>query len=118
MKNRWFDTANCKGKYFKADGDYSVAIIYDDITEQNVTMSVLVFGKNTNATSIIINLDGIECKTKINPNEYFLAVYPEYMQVDNEKINELYNGKNKELIKIKFLDENNNIINDIKLIKD
>ncbi len=81
-------------------------------------ISVLVFGKNTNATSIIINLDGIECKTKINPNEYFLAVYPEYMQVGNEKINGLYNGKNKELIKIKFLDENNNIINDIKLIKD
>lgn len=98
---------------------YKINILHrfnEDMVEDEI--SVLVFGKNTNATSIIINLDGIECKTKINPNEYFLAVYPEYMQVDNEKINELYNGKNKELIKIKFLDENNNIINDIKLIKD
>ena len=98
---------------------YKINILHrfnEDMVEDEI--SVLVFGKNTNATSIIINLDGIECKTKINPNEYFLAVYPEYMQVDNEKINELYNGKGKELIKIKFLDENNNIINDIKLIKD
>lgn len=101
------------------DNGYKIDFLHrinEDMAKDEI--SVVVFGKNTSATSIIINLDGIEYETKINPNEYFLAVYPEYIQLDNEEINGLYDGKYEDLIKIKFLDKNNNIINDIKLIKD
>ncbi len=80
-------------------------------------VSAVVFGKNTNATSIIINLNGIEYETKINPNEHFIAVYPEYVSINDENMNKLYNDEYEKVIKVKFLDENNNRVNDIKLIK-
>lgn len=37
LNNRWLDIKTYMGEYLKVDGDYSVGIIYDDITEQNVT---------------------------------------------------------------------------------
>lgn len=100
------------------DNGYKVEVLHkfnENMNEEKV--SAIVFGKNTNATSIIINLNGIEYETKINPNEHFIAVYPEYVSINDENMNKLYNDEYEKVIKVKFLDENNNIVNDIKLIK-
>lgn len=100
------------------ENGYKIEVLYkfnENMTDEKA--SVAVFGKNTNATSVIINLNGIDYEAKIKPNEYFLAIYPEYVSVDYEMMNKIYNGENEDIIKVKFLDENNNRVNDIKLIK-
>ena len=114
MKNRWFDTANCKGKYFKADGDYSVAIIYDDITEQNVTMSVLVFGKNKDASKIEILFNDKIYSEEIKANEYFITVFPSFETLENKGIRSMENPLENGILKIKFLDKGGNEYNNMK----
>lgn len=114
LKNRWFDTANCKGKYFKADGDYSVAIIYDDITEQNVTMSVLVFGKNKDASKIEILFNDKIYSEEIKANEYFITVFPSFETLENKGIRSMENPLENGILKIKFLDKGGNEYNNMK----
>lgn len=114
LKNRWFDTASCTGKYFKADGDYSIAIIYDDITDQNVIMSVLVFGKNKDASKIEIVFNDKIYSEEIKFNEYFITVFPSFETLENKGIRNMKNTLENGILKINFLDKEGNEYNDMK----
>lgn len=102
------------GQYFKVDGDYSIGIIYDDITEENVTMSVLAFGKNKDASKVEIIFNGKSYSEEIKPNEYFFIAFPSFETLENEGIHNIYNGLESNDLKIEFFDKNGNKYNDMK----
>ncbi|WP_315079839.1 VanZ family protein [uncultured Clostridium sp.] len=114
LNNRWLDIRNCTGQYLKVDGDYSIGIIYDDITEQNVTMSVLAFGKNKDASKVEIIFNGKSYSEEIKSNEYFLIAFPSFETLENKGIHNIYNGLESKDLKIEFFDKNGNKYNDMK----
>lgn len=117
-KSRYINNYN-GGVSLKDDVGYTFNVMSkfnSDISEESVT--VMVYGKNNNATSMVINLMGNEYKVELSKNDYFLAVYPEYLEVEHEEISKLYSENFDDVLSFKFFDENNIEINDIKLIKD
>lgn len=114
LNNRWLDSRTSIGQYQKSKGDYSISTIYDNIDEDNVSMSVIVFGKNKDASKIEIIFNGKNYSEEIKPNEYFLVTFPRFEIFKNSDIDNIYNGEESELLKIRFLDSKGNEHNDMK----
>lgn len=78
-------------------------------------MSPIVYGKNKDADKIAINVKGKKIERNINKNDYFMVIYPELTSFDEEELRKIYDGKgSKDIISIKFLDENSKEINNFK----
>ena len=114
LNDRWLDSRTIMGQYEKSNGDYSISTIYDNNNEDNVSMSIAVFGKNKNASKVEINFNGKNYVEEINPNEYFLVVFPSFEVLENNDIDNLYNGEESKILNIRFLDSNENYYNDMR----
>lgn len=44
------------GGYSKDKGDYHIEIINGDITESNISMAIIVFGKNKEVSKIVMSI--------------------------------------------------------------
>ena len=73
-----------------------------------------MFGKNKNASKVEINFNGKNYVEEINPNEYFLVVFPSFEVLENNDIDNLYNGEESKILNIRFLDSNENYYNDMR----
>ena len=54
---------------------------------------------------------------KLENNEYFLAIYPEELELNNEVVENIYDGNEDFKFPIKFLDKNEKEVKDILLVK-
>lgn len=114
LNNRWLDLGYSAGKYLKADGDYSIGIIYQSIKEENVTMSVVVFGKNKDASKVEITFNGKSYSEEIDHNEYFIIAFPSFETLKNTASYNIYNGLENKDLKVEFFDKNEDKYNEMK----
>lgn len=117
LNNRWFDNRTSIGQYGKNNGDYSIGTIYDSIIEDNISMSIVVFGENKDASKVEINFNGKKYIEEIKPSEYFIVTFPSFEVIENSDMYNLYNGQESKILKIRFLDSNGNEYNEMKLAK-
>lgn len=118
LNNRWLDSRTSIGQYEKSKGDYYISTIYDNIRdEENVSMSIVVFGKNKNANKININFNNKSYAEEIEPNKYFLVIFPSYEILKSSDIDNIYNGEESKILKVKFLDSEGNEYSEMKLSK-
>lgn len=79
-------------------------------------VDIIVYGKNTKADNIVISIGGKEYQKKLEPDKYFLASQLESIELDYDEIDKIYSGEKSDIIDIKFLDKDNNEVDDIKLL--
>lgn len=116
LNKRWVDSRNSIGQYEKVKGDYDVVTIYNnDIDNENETsMSIVAFGKNKNANKIEIIFNGTSYVEEIKNDEYFIVNFPSFETVKNNDMENIHNGEESEILKIKFIDSEGNECNDMK----
>lgn len=115
LNNRWLDSGTSIGQYQKSNGDYGITTIYDNILgEDNVSMSIAVFGKNKNSNKVEIIFNGKNYIEEIKSNEYFLVTFPSFETFKNSDIDDIYNGEESKILKIRFLDSKGNDYNEMK----
>lgn len=115
LNNRWLDSRTSISQYQKSNGDYGISTIHGSILDEaNISMSIAVFGKNKNASKLEIIFNGKNYIEEIKPNEYFLVTFPSFETFKNSDIDNIYNGEESELLKIRFLDSKGNDYNKMK----
>ena len=115
LNNRWLDSRKTIERYQKSNGDYGISTIYNNIVDKdNVSMSIAVFGKNKNASKLEIIFNGKRYIEEIKPNEYFLVISPSVETFKNNDIDNICNGRESKILKIKFLDLKGNDYNKMK----
>lgn len=115
FNTRWFDSRHTAGQYSKNNGDYSICRIYENtLDEENVSMTIIVFGKNKVANKIEINFNGKNYSEEIEPNEYFIVTFPTFEHLKNSDIDNIYNDEESKDLKIEFIDLNGNNYTEMK----
>ncbi|MBO3444961.1 VanZ family protein [Clostridium sp. CCUG 7971] len=118
-KSRYANSYESYGYYIGNDVGYTIDFMSKlEPSTDKITYSVIVYGKNSNASKLVITLDKKDYKIDLKTNDYFLAVYPEYLEIDEDIISNIHNGVNSEDFTIKFLDSNGNIVKDMKFKKE
>ncbi|MGX4600008.1 hypothetical protein [Faecalimicrobium sp. JNUCC 81] len=114
-KSRYANSYEGYGYYTGNDVGYTIDFMSKlEPSTDKITYSVIVYGKNSNASKLVITLGKKDYKIDLKINDYFLAVYPEYLEIAENTINNIHNGVNSEDFTIKFLDSNENIVKDMK----
>lgn len=55
---------------------------------------------------------------KLENNEYFLAIYPEELELKNEVVDDIYDGNEDFKFPIEFLDKDEREVKNILLVKE
>ena len=114
-KSRYANSYEGYGYYTGNDAGYTIDFVSKlEPSTDKVTHSVIVYGKNSNASKLIITLGKKDYKIDLKTNDYFLALYPEYLEIDENTINNIHNDVNSENFAVKFLDSKGNIVKYMK----
>lgn len=113
-KDRYANTYEGYGYYPSDDVGYSVGLVYNYDDSERGTATIVVFGKNSNASKLVISLLGKDYEFNLKNNDYFLEIYPYYLELDANTITDIYNMNESDNFKVKFLDKNNKEIKEIE----
>lgn len=115
FNNRYTADRNIQLHWSNKNVGYGADIIED---YDNNQVAVVVFGKNNSSNSISITLNGEQYTEKLEPNKYFIVIYPEYKKLkDDTDIYDIYSGKNSRDLRIEFFNAEGEIDNDMDFIK-
>ena len=88
FKTRYINS-NMSYNYISHEEDGNkVELSYNNRNNANI----LVYGKNRNADSLVLNINEDEYGMQLENNEYFLAIYPEELELNNEVVENIYDG--------------------------
>lgn len=117
-KSRYANTYEVYGYYPSDDIGYNVGVIHDyENEEKGPVTTIVVFGKNSNADKLVVSLLGKDYEFKLKNNDYFFEICPDYLNIDEDTITEIYNNEESKNFKVKFLDKKENEITSIKRIE-
>ena len=78
-------------------------------------MTPIVYGKNKNASKIIINVKDKTFEQNLKEDDYFMVIYPEMNSFNEKELNKIYSNEKNSIINVKFID---NMGKDINTIND
>lgn len=114
FKTRYINS-NMSYNYISHEEDGNkVELSYNNRNNANI----LVYGKNRNADSLVLNINEDEYGMQLENNEYFLAIYPEELELNNEVVENIYDGNEDFKFSIKFLDKDEREVKNILLVKE
>lgn len=106
--------------YFISENDGFIIDVIQKFSEDTETekATVMILGKSSDASSVLINLNGNEHKDDINDGGYFLALYPDFIEMEYEDIVKLSQNGLSDVLDVKFFNEDNNEVKNIELAKE
>ena len=90
---------------------YIQEFIYD--VENTNVMSPIVYGKNTNASKVIMTVKDKTIERNLKKDDYFMVIYPEFISFNEDEIRKIYSSEVSSVIDIKFVDDKNKEVNTI-----
>ena len=90
---------------------YRQEFIYD--VENTNVMSPIVYGKNTNASKVIMTVKDKTIERNLKKDDYFMIIYPEFISFTEDEIRKIYSSEASSVIDIKFVDDKNKEVNTI-----
>lgn len=90
---------------------YRQEFIYDG--ENTNVMSPIVYGKNTNASKVIMTVRDKTIEQNLKKDDYFMVIYPEFISFNEDEIRKIYSSEVSSVIDIKFVDDKNKEVNTI-----
>lgn len=112
LENRWVNGYSSQLHWNDKSYGYSVEIIRD-----NDKTGIVVFGKNKDAKTITIKLNGKIYTEYIESNNFFITTFPTYQPLpENTSIANIYNNEKSSLLNISFNEDSGNICNHMKII--
>lgn len=90
---------------------YRQEFIYDG--ENTNVMSPIVYGKNTNASKVIMTVRDKTIEQNLKKDDYFMVIYPEFISFNEDEIRKIYSSEVSSVIDIKFVDDKNKEVNNI-----
>ncbi|MFR5132885.1 MAG: hypothetical protein ACLTDP_10045 [Terrisporobacter sp.] len=76
-------------------------------------MSPIVYGKNTNASKVIMTVRDKTIERNLKKDDYFMVIYPEFISFTEDEIRKIYSSEASSVIDIKFVDDKNKKVNTI-----
>ena len=90
---------------------YRQEFIYNG--ENTNVMSPIVYGKNTNASKVIMTVRDKTIEQNLKKDDYFMVIYPEFISFNEDEIRKIYSSEVSSVIDIKFVDDKNKEVNTI-----
>ena len=90
---------------------YRQEFIYEG--ENTNVMSPIVYGKNTNASKVIMTVRDKTIEQNLKKDDYFMVIYPEFISFNEDEIRKIYSSEVSSVIDIKFVDDKNKEVNTI-----
>ena len=90
---------------------YRQEFIYNG--ENTNVMSPIVYGKNTNASKVIMTVRDKTIEQNLKKDDYFMVIYPEFISFNEDEIRKIYSSEVSSVIDIKFVDDKNKEVNNI-----
>ena len=90
---------------------YRQEFIYNG--ENTNVMSPIVYGKNTNASKVIMTVRDKTIEQNLKKDAYFMVIYPEFISFNEDEIRKIYSSEVSSVIDIKFVDDKNKEVNTI-----
>lgn len=90
---------------------YRQEFIYNG--ENTNVMSPIVYGKNTNASKVIMTVRDKTIEQNLKKDDYFMVIYPEFISFNEDEIRKIYSNEVSSVIDIKFVDDKNKEVNTI-----
>ena len=90
---------------------YRKEFIYNG--ENTNVMSPIVYGKNTNASKVIMTVRDKTIEQNLKKDDYFMVIYPEFISFNEDEIRKIYSSEVSSVIDIKFVDDKNKEVNTI-----
>ena len=90
---------------------YRQEFIYNG--ENTNVMSPIVYGKNTNASKVIMTVSDKTIEQNLKKDDYFMVIYPEFISFNEDEIRKIYSSEVSSVIDIKFVDDKNKEVNTI-----
>ena len=90
---------------------YRQEFIYNG--ENTNVMSPIVYGKNTNASKVIMTVKDKTIERNLKKDDYFMIIYPEFISFTEDEIRKIYSSEASSVIDIKFVDDKNKEVNTI-----
>lgn len=116
-KTRYANTYEGHGYYNSDEVGYNISIVHDyNNNNGEVLNTILIIGKNEDAKYLELTLLGKTHRFELQKNEYFYEIYPQYLDLDESIIDEIYSGNNSDNFIVKFFDDNGKEIKSIKCI--
>ncbi|MDD7757080.1 MAG: hypothetical protein PUJ51_21755, partial [Clostridiales bacterium] len=81
--------------------------------ENTNVMSPIVYGKNTNASKVIMTVRDKTIEQNLKKDDYFMVIYPEFISFNEDEIRKIYSSEVSSVIDIKFVDDKNKEVNTI-----
>lgn len=110
--NRYNESTHGYSVIEKDDYGYMIDFAMENINLQEDSDEILpiVFGKNKNASTLVLNINGVEYKNDLKLNEYFMVIIPEMIKLSKEKIYKIMAEKeNSNSFNIKFIDKDGKV---------
>ncbi|MEF9991751.1 MAG: VanZ family protein [Romboutsia sp.] len=113
IKNQYVDSKYGFSMIEDGKCGYFLDFIYYENSDGYFTnnISPLVFGRNDNASKIILKVKDIELGFDIEKDDYFMVNLPSKIYLSNEEMSNLHN---RDVFSVTFLDKDNNEVNSIK----
>ena len=90
---------------------YRQEFIYNG--ENTNVMSPIVYGKNTNASKVIMTVRDKTIEQNLKKDDYFMVIYTEFISFNEDEIRKIYSSEVSSVIDIKFVDDKNKEVNTI-----
>ena len=90
---------------------YRQEFIYNG--ENTNVMLPIVYGKNTNASKVIMTVRDKTIEQNLKKDDYFMVIYPEFISFNEDEIRKIYSSEVSSVIDIKFVDDKNKEVNTI-----
>ena len=90
---------------------YRQEFIYNG--ENTNVMSPIVYGKNTNASKVIMTVRDKTIEQNLKKDDYFMVIYPRFISFNEDEIRKIYSSEVSSVIDIKFVDDKNKEVNTI-----
>ena len=90
---------------------YRQEFIYNG--ENTNVMSPIVYGKNTNASKVIMTVRDKTIEQNLKKDDYFMVIYPEFISFNEDEIRKIYSSEVSSVIDIKFVDDKHKEVNTI-----
>lgn len=113
--NRYINITNHQMSLKSDKTGYSIETIYNN---SDNSVGIVMFGKNTNAETIIINFNGKEYTGNLDIDSNFIVPFPSYEKLPtNTDLYNIFSNKTSKDLQIKFLDKYGEECKDMKSIK-